>query len=175
MVASLPKVLPAIGAGTIPEYLPDPASTLSDLRSAETRDDVLALVEKSARSVARRVALLVMRKEALVGWSCSLEFGPADALSALSISTRAPSLLNSVFEGEVYLGPLMGSVGTALLQVMGTATRDVALVAIRASKKPVILVVCDDLSDTLLATRHLEVMAKVAGEAIERVVRARRG
>ena len=175
LVASLPRVLPAISPETIAEYLPDPASTLGHLRSAESRDEVLGLIEKSARAVARRVALLVVRKDVLVGWSCSPELGSSVALRALSISTRTPSLLNTVLDGEVYLGPLLGSVGTALLLVMGTATRDVAFVAVRASKKPAILVVCDDLNDTLLGTRHLEVMAKVAGEAIERIVRARRG
>ncbi len=175
LVASLPRVLPAISPETIPEYQPDPASTLGHLRSAETRDQVLDLVEKSARAVARRVALLVVRKDALVGWSCSPEFGAAAVLRSVSISTRTPSLLNAVLDGEVYLGPLLGSVGRTLLQIMKTATRDVAIIAVRASTKPVILVVCDELNDTLLATRHLEVMARVAGEAIERVVRARRG
>jgi hypothetical protein len=174
LVASLPRVLPAISPETIPVYQPDPASTLGDLKAAETRDQVLALIEKSARAVARRVGLLVVRKDTLAGWSCTPEFGDAAAMRALSLSTRTPSLLNSVLEGEVYLGPLLGSVGTALQRVMISASRDVALVAVRASKKPVILVVCDDLTDTLLATRHLEVMARVAGEAIERLVRARR-
>jgi uncharacterized protein YigA (DUF484 family) len=165
MVASLPTALTSLA--TMSEYFPDPASTLGQLREAQDRDEVLALVEKSARAVAKRVALLVVRKDALVGWSCTAEF-------ALSISTRTPSLLKSVLEGGVYLGPLLGSVGRALLQVMRSATRDVAIVAIRVAGKPAVVVVCDDLTDTLLATRHLDIVAKVAGEALERVVRAKR-
>jgi hypothetical protein len=175
LVASLPKALPSLVPDAISEYLPDPAATLGSLRAAGARDEVLALVEKSARAVARRVALLVVKKDALVGWSCSPELGDAATLRALSISTRTPSLLTTVLDGAVYLGPLLGSVGTALLQVMHTASRDVAMVAVRVAKKPAVLVVCDDLNDTLLATRHLEIMAKVAGEALERVVRAKRG
>ena len=135
---------------------------------------MLGLVEKSARAVAKRVALMVVRKDALVGWSCSPEFGDLAALRALTISTRPASLLSSVLVGGVYLGPLLGSLGAAFLQVMHTATRDVAMVAVRVKDKPAVLVICDELGDTLLATRHLDVMAKVAGEALERVVRAKR-
>ena len=174
LVASLPKALPSITTEGMPEHYPDPASTLGHLRAAVDRDEVLGLVEKSARAVAKRVALMVVRKDALVGWSCSPEFGDLAALRALTISTRPASLLSSVLVGGVYLGPLLGSLGAAFLQVMHTATRDVAMVAVRVKDKPAVLVICDELGDTLLATRHLDVMAKVAGEALERVVRAKR-
>jgi len=174
LVASLPRILPAISPETIPEYEPDPASTLGALRTAESRDQVLELIEKSARAVAKRVALLVVRKDTLIGWSCSPQFGALAALRDVSISTQGPSLLRAALDGEIYLGPLLGSVGATLLQVMKTSTRDVAIIAVCASKKPVVLVICDELNDALLAARHLEVMAKVAGEAIERVVRSRR-
>jgi len=175
LVASLPTSLPAISPESMAEHYPDPASTLAPLRAAADRDEVLGLVEKSARSVARRVALFVMRKDALVGWSCSPEFGSADALKRLSIPTKTPSLLNAVLAGGVYLGPLLGSVGATFLQVMHTATRDVALVAVRVKEKPAVVVVCDELGDALLATRHLDAMAQVAGESLERIVRLRRG
>jgi Type II secretion system (T2SS), protein E, N-terminal domain len=175
LVASLPKALPSTSPREVQEHFPDPASTLGKLEGALDRDEVLGLVEKSARAVARRVALLVVRKNVLVGWSCSPEFGSRDALRNVSISTRTPSLLTTVLAGGVYLGPLLGSVGAALLRVMGNASRDVALVALRVKGKPAVLVVCDELGDTLLATRHLDIMAKVAGDALERVVKARRG
>jgi hypothetical protein len=176
LVAALPNAPPAIAASqALAAHFPDPASTLGLLRAALDRDEVLGLVERSARSVAQRVAIFVVRKDALVGWSCSAEFGAVDALRGLSISLRAPSLLTSVLAGGVYLGPLLGSVGTAILRVMRTASRDVAIVAVRVADKPAVVIVCDDLGDTLLATRHLDIMAKVAGEALERVIRVRRG
>jgi hypothetical protein len=173
LVASLPSPI-VVAPEATREYQPDPASTLAALRTAEDRDAVLTLIEKSARAVAQRVALLVVRKDALIGWSCSPEFGATTAVRALSISMRTPSLLSSVLDGAVYLGPLLGSVGKALLAVMGTASRDVAIVAARVGGRPAIVIVCDDLTDTLLATRHLEIMARVAGEALERVVRSKR-
>jgi hypothetical protein len=57
---------------------------------------------------------------------------------------------------------------------MKTATRDVAMVAVRVKERPTVLVVCDELGDTLLGTRHLELLATVAGESLERILKARR-
>jgi hypothetical protein len=174
LVASLPSGVPAIPADAIPLPFHDPAATLAQLRVAVDRDEILSLLEKSARTVARRVALLVVKRDGVTGWSCSPEFGNLDALKSLHISLRNPSLLSTVLAGGVYLGPLLGSVGTAFLQVMRTATRDVAMVAARVKERPAVLIVCDELGDTLLATRHLDVMAKIAGDALERVLLARR-
>ncbi len=159
----------------VADPLPDPTSTLAQLRAATSRDEVLSLIEKSARAVAVRVGLFVYRKDTLVGWSCSPEFGAAAALRELSIPVHSPSLLDTVLGGGVYLGPLLGSVGASILRAMRTATRDVAIVAVHVSGKPAVVVVCDELGDTLRATRHLDVLAKVAGEALERVIRKRRG
>jgi hypothetical protein len=174
LVGSLPKSFPSISTEVIPLPFHDPAATLAQLRVAESRDEILALLERSARAVARRVGLLVIKKDKVSGWSCSPEFGDVAALKALHISLRSPGLLATVMAGGVYLGPLLGSIGTAFLSVMRTATRDVAMVAARVKERPTVLIVCDELGDTLLGTRHLEVMAKVAGEALERVLLARR-
>jgi hypothetical protein len=176
LLAALPKVLPPLAPPQPPpEHFPDPAATLGQLRAATSRDEVLFLVEKSARAVATRVALFVYRKDALVGWSCSPEFGAVQELRSVSIAVHSPSLLDTVLAGGVYLGPLMGSVGAAILRMMRTATRDVAIVAIHVAGKPAVVILCDELYDTLLATRHLDVLAKVAGEGLARVIRARRG
>jgi hypothetical protein len=48
------------------------------------------------------------------------------------------------------------------------------MVAVRVKERPTVLVVCDELGDTLLGTRHLELLATVAGESLERILKARR-
>jgi hypothetical protein len=153
----------------------DASRTIGQMRAATERDAILTLVEQSACSVATRVGLFVLRKDALVGWACTPEFADVGALRQISLTARSPGLLDSVLAGAVYLGPLIGSMGVGILRVMKTATRDVAIVAVRVAGKPAVVVVCDDLRDTLLGTRHLELMAKAAGEALERIIRARRG
>lgn len=174
LLSSLPKSLPMIQSESIPLPFHDPAATLAQLRVATDRDEILALLEKSARSVARRVGILVVKKDKVTGWSCSPEFGNVEALRGLQISLRSAGLLASVLAGGVYLGPLLGTIGSAFLTVMKTATRDVAMVAVRVKERPTVLVVCDELGDTLLGTRHLELLATVAGESLERILKARR-
>jgi hypothetical protein len=57
---------------------------------------------------------------------------------------------------------------------MGSATRDVAVVPVRVSGKPTLLVLADDLGDTMIATKRLEELAAAAGDALNRIVRERR-
>ena len=71
-----------------------------------------------------------------------------------------------------YLGPLDPSSHGMLLAVMGEASRDVAAVPIRVSGRTAIVIVADDLGDTMIATRRLEEIARAAGDALLRVVRA---
>ena len=57
---------------------------------------------------------------------------------------------------------------------MHGAARDVAAVPIRVSGKTAVVILADELGDTMLATRRLEELARAAGEAFGRIVRMRR-
>jgi hypothetical protein len=152
----------------------DLGSTLSSIRTAVDRDAVLGLVQLGARTVARRVAMLVVRKDSLDGWSCTPEFGDQAALRDLKIPLRAPNLLTAVLAGGVHLGPLMGTVAAPLLRVMRTASQDVAIAALRVGDRPAVLIVADELGDTLLATKRLDELARAAGDALLRILRTKR-
>jgi hypothetical protein len=151
----------------------DIGSTLAAIRVGADRDAVLGLVQFGARSVARRVALLVVRKESLGGWSCTPEFGAEAALRELKIPIVAPNPLTSLLVGGVYLGPLPGTLA-GLLRVMRTASQDVAIAALRVADRPAVLIVADELGDTMLATKRLEELARAGGDALLRILRAHR-
>lgn len=151
---------------------PDAAHVVSALKTAPDRDAVLAYVLAGARGVARRVALFVAKKGTYVGWSCSPEFGNETALVSLSVPQDAPTVLNWAATEGTYLGPLDPSSHGMLLAVMGSASRDVASVPIRVSGKTAIVIVADDLGDTMIGTKRLEEIARAAGDALLRVVRA---
>jgi Type II secretion system (T2SS), protein E, N-terminal domain len=169
----LPPRVPTAPNAPAPPYA-DLGSTLASIRAATDRDAVLGLVQLGARSVARRVAMLVVRKDSLAGWSCTPEFGDEDALKELKIPLRAPNLLTAILAGGVHLGPLMGVVGAPLLRVMRTASQDVAIAAIRVGDRPAVLIVADELGDTLLATKRLDELARAAGDALLRILRSKR-
>jgi hypothetical protein len=153
---------------------PDLGSTLAGIRAGSDRDGVLGLVQLGARSVARRVALFVVRKEGLAGWSCTPEFGEEAALKVLKVPLVPPHPLLPLLSGSVYLGPLPALLAAPLLGVMRTFSQEVAIVALRVADRPAMLLVADELGDTLLATKRLDELAHAAGEALLRIVRTAR-
>jgi hypothetical protein len=153
---------------------PDLGSTLAGIRAGSDRDGVLGLVQLGARSVARRVALFVVRKDGLAGWSCTPEFGEEAALRALKVPLVPPHPLLPLLSGSVYLGPLPELLAAPLLGVMRTFPQEVAIVALRVADRAAMLLVADELGDTLLATKRLEDLAHAAGEALLRIVRTAR-
>jgi hypothetical protein len=171
--APAPARVPIAVNAPAPPY-PDVGTTLSSIRVAETRDAVLALVQGGVRAVARRVALLVVKKEGMAGWSCTPEFGDESALKQLRIPIRAPNLLTAVLSGSVHLGPLMGTFAAPLLRVMPKPTHDVAMAAVRVGDRPAVLIVADELGDTLLATKRIDELARAAGDALLRILRSKK-
>lgn len=150
---------------------PDPAHVVAALKTAPDRDAILGYVLAGGRVVARRVALFVAKKGSFVGWSCTPEFGDEAALTALSVPQDAPTVLNWASNEGTYLGPLDPSSHGPLLAVMGEASRDVASVPIRVSGRTAMVIVADDLGDTMIGTKRLEEIARAAGDALLRVMR----
>ena len=172
--APLGTRVPTAPNAPIPPFA-DPATFLAGLKVATDRDAVVGQVILGARAVARKVGIFVVRKDSLAGWACTPEFGDEARLKALSISLNTPSLLTSVLAGEAYLGPLLGAIAQPLLRIMQSATEDVTLAAVRVSGRAALVIVADELGDTLLATQRIEELARAAGAALERIVMEKRG
>jgi hypothetical protein len=148
---------------------------LAALRAAASRDEVLELVLTGARLVALKVALFVVKRGGYLGWACTPEFADRGALQAVLIPLESASVFDEAVREGLYLGAMRhDEVHAALLHVMGGASRDVAVVPIRVSGRTAVVVLADELGDTMLATRRLEELAHAAGEAFARIVRQRR-
>jgi hypothetical protein len=162
-------------------YAPVPApviespSLLAQIKNADDRDQVLDLVLMAARAVARKVGVFVVKRAGLVGWTCSPEFGDRAELQTLVVSLTKPSIFTTAMNEGLYLGAIRhDDVHAELLRVMRGASRDVAVAPIRVQGKAAVVVIADDLGDTMIATRRLEEIARAAGEAFARIVKARR-
>ncbi|MDB4941407.1 MAG: FrgA [Labilithrix sp.] len=155
--------------------LSDIGGILAALRAASSRDEVLELVLTGARVVAHKVGIFVVKRGGYHGWSCTPELGDRARLQAVLVPLEGPSVFEEAVRDGLYLGPIpRDEVHAPLLDVMHGASRDVAVVPIRVSGKTAVVILADELGDTMLATRRLEELARVAGEAFARIVRLRR-
>jgi hypothetical protein len=150
---------------------------LEAIRDANDRDSILELLVVGTRTVARKVAVLAVRRDALVGWTCSPELGDRAALRATRVSPEMSDLFTAVLAADTarLIRIPKDAAHAPLLSAMNAAPlAEVALVSVRVEGKAVALVLADELGDTLIATRRMEELARVAGEAFGRLLRERR-
>jgi hypothetical protein len=157
--------------------LDDAAATVEAMRAATDRDAILELLVTGTRRVARRVAVFALRRDLLVGWTCSPELGQRPLLRGVRILHDRSTLLTEVLASDkARLAHVPKDAAHAPLLAILTAplSREVALVAVRVEGKPVGLLLADELGNTLVATRRMEELARAAGEGLARLVRDRR-
>lgn len=161
--------------GALRRALQGKPPVLAGLENARDRDSIVAIVLSAAGGVARRVAVLVARRDAIVGWSCSPEFGSASRLQELRMPSSVPNVFLAVAgSGTSYLGPVSRTPPhSALLEIAGTLTSDVAIAPVCVAGRCALLIVADELSDPALSTRALDEIARAAGDAIARILRRR--
>ena len=165
---------PAPADGPPPLPFADPATVLRALREATSRDEVVKQALRGMRQVARRIAVFVVKRDGFHGWACNVEFGDVEALRGVSIAHDQPSVLATATATSIYLGPIPPTPAhAALLAVMGAAGPDVAAIAVRAAGRPAMVLLADELGDTLTGTRRMDELARAIGEALGRLLVAR--
>lgn len=172
-----PPALPVIGRGATMMTAPrrDPAELLDAVRQAASRDEALALVLRAAREVAPKVALFVVKKGVYAGWAGSPALASVEALRAAAIPADAPSVLERASREGLYLGPVPHDrLHAPIVRALGTPTRDVAVVPVRVAGRTAVVIVADELHETMRGTRFLDDLARAAGDAFARLVMTRR-
>jgi hypothetical protein len=160
--------------GPPPLPLADTGTMLRMVREASSRDEVVRIAIRALRLVAKRVAVFAVKRHAFQGWACNPEFADADLLRAVIIPFDQPSILATATAASIYLGPIPATPAHApLLGAMETASPDVAVVAVRASGRAVMILLADELDDTLTGTRRMDELARAAGDALSRLLAGR--
>jgi hypothetical protein len=171
-----PRVPPAKPIADLAPSMPyaDPSTLLARLRAANDRDSVVGLVLAASRTVARRVAVFAVKRDELAGWACTPEVGERAKLREVHIPVASSSLFAQALAGGTHLGRLARSEALApLLAVMGETATEVAVSAIMVEGRPTLLVLSDELGDSLLATQRLDEIARTAGTSLSNIVRKR--
>jgi hypothetical protein len=151
----------------------DAHDSLTRLREAMDREALVDALVRAAGVVARRVAIFAVRRSGFAGWSCSRGFAERDRLRELTLPLGAPSVLALATAAGSYFGPILPNDAHArLMAVMEHATRDVAVLAIKAQGRAALVLLADELDDSMLGTRYLDQVARAAGEALSRILHA---
>ncbi|WP_169796651.1 hypothetical protein [Chondromyces crocatus] len=147
---------------------------LAAIDGARSRDEIVALALEGLRHVAARAALFAVKRGMFQGYTCTPTFGDEVAFREVAIAMSSPSLLATANATGTYLGPIPGNpVHAPLLAVMGSASPDVAAVAVRVAGRPVLVLVADELSHSMTGTRSMDELARAVGDALTRILAAR--
>lgn len=167
-----PSRLPEMSLGAPRLPFPDATPIFAAMEEADDRDAIIALLISGMRAVAGRVAVMAVKRDAFVGWTCNAEFGDARAWRSIQVSATVPSVFATAAAGTPYLGPLFRTDGhMPVLEFMRETTRDVAVIGVRVNMHPALVLLADELGDTALGTKRMEQLAKAAGIALSRVLR----
>lgn len=166
-VVDVPRAPDAGWSPTLPELL-------DLIGRAHGRDDLLDLVLRAATLVAQRAAVFVVRREGFTGWSCNPAFGSEEDLKSVVIPSTQPSIFATSAATGFYLGPIPRTpVHAGLLGVLSRPGSDVAVYVARVRNRPTVVLIADQLDDTLLGTRALGEITKRAGDALTRILAQR--
>ena len=161
---TIPRAPDAGWAPTLPELL-------DLIARARGRDDLLDMMLRAVTLVARRGALFVLRKDAYHGWSANPAFDSEEDLRTLAIPANKPSIFATSAAAGFYLGPIPQTpVHRGLLDVMGRSTPDVAVYVVKLKGRATIVIIADELDDTLIGTRTLGEIARRASETLTRIL-----
>jgi class 3 adenylate cyclase len=150
---------------------PDGGAVLEALTQTSSRDEVVRLALRGLRLVARRLAVFAVRRDGFLGWACNVSFGDPDAFRELLILQELPSILATAAAASMYLGPIPQTPPhEGLLRIMERSSSDVAAISVRVGGRAAMILVADDLEDTLMGTRWMEELARAIGEALSRLL-----
>ena len=153
---------------------PDGTAVLEALRRVSNRDEVVRLALRGLHLIAPRFGVFAVKRDGFHGWACNVELGDQDDFRRVTIPLDQPSVLATAAATSLYLGPIPSTPAHApLLMLMGRASFDVAAIAVRVGGRPALVLLADDLEDTLLGTRFLDELAKAIGEALSRLLGTR--
>ncbi|APR77065.1 Hypothetical protein A7982_02412 [Minicystis rosea] len=153
---------------------PDAGPILDALDRATSRDEVIRHAMRGMRLVARRIGVFAVKRDGFHGWACNVDLGDPDAFRELVVPGDQPSILATATATAIYLGRIPPTPAhELLLRVMEQTSSDVAAVAARVAGRPALMLLADELDDTLTGTRFLVDLATAVGDALGRLLASR--
>jgi len=149
-------------------------AAVADLESAESPEQVVAGLCEGLRPV--RVLVFAIRSASFEVRGGSFSLGAPAELRQLSVPSSNGSLLDATARVGFYFGPFAQL--AALTELEGrwavAPGGDCYARAVNVSERPSLIALMAGFSESTEATRRADVLARSAGAALERIVRARK-
>ena len=157
-----------------PPWATEFEAAVADLESAESPEQVVAGLCEGLRPV--RVLVFAIRGACFEVRGGSFSLGAPAELRQLSVPSGNGSLLDATARVGFYFGPFAQLAAlTELEGRWGVAPGgDCYARAVNVSERPSLIVLMAGFSESTEATRRADVLARSAGAALERIVRARK-
>jgi hypothetical protein len=153
---------------------PDGGAVLEALAKVKNRDEVVRLALRGLRLIGKRLAIFAVKRDGFHGWACNVELGDPDAFRRVIIPMESPSVLATATATSFYLGPIPATPAHgSLLAVMETSSPDVAVLAVRVAGRPALVLLADEMQDTLTGTRFMDELGRAVGDALSRLLASR--
>jgi hypothetical protein len=152
-------------------------SVVKQMNEVRDRDRILELLVAGVRLVARRVAVLAVRRDALVGWTGSPELAGPSALRGVRLANTMRTVLHDALgrDGARLAQMPIDAAHAPLLSVMAfPPSGPIALAAVQTEGRSVAVVFADQLDDVEVAVERIAYFARAAGESLGRLLRERR-
>jgi hypothetical protein len=147
---------------------------LREMTKVTARDPLMELVLIAVRPLAPKSALFAVKKDSFTGLMCTSDFGDREGLAAVRIDAKQPSFLSTTATVGTYVGPMpKGAAHTPLAPFIKASKPKILAVSIKAAGRPAVLLVAHDVADPLRAMTVFSEVARGAGEALERILRAK--
>lgn len=145
---------------------------LACLEQAASRDAVVRALLRGMLSCAGRVAVFAVRRDAFLGWACSQDVALAKPFRDVVIPRGQPSALSDACDKGWFLGdPGPSEADRVLASLFDPPADEISIVAVRLSGRPAMLIAADRLTDTLIATRTADRLARSAAASLLRILR----
>ncbi len=152
-------------------------SVVEQMHQARHRDEVLDLLVAGVCGVARRVAVLAVRRDALVGWTGSSGVADRSTLRGVYLANSMRTVLHEALErdGAALVRVPLDAAHAPLVSILrAPPSRQVALAAVKTEGKAIAVIFADDLADAPRAIERIDYLAREAGESLGRLLRERR-
>lgn len=155
----------------------DIGTTLAQMRTLRDRDAVLTMACEATLLVARAAVFLALRGQVLRGWSGRGGSLTADAVRNLWIPISTPSMFRGVVQdGARYAGPYGVTAADNLFRAATGSRGGVVVVCpVEVMGKTVAVLVADDVRYGEDGTERVETLAQAVGDALKRIILARKG